>query len=224
MNLRLSQGAPPPCASTSRGRSGGPPYGCQGYGASGYIAPNSTAAGRAQNRRVGCTSCVAGAGGRRYVLLPPCSARWCSCSRGDRRRAGSPCCGAATAPHAAARRRPPRSSAPRSRHRVVLGFEPGDDRSSPTGRHSSATTRPSLRRAIACGIASLGRSTLGAPLIAARDLEPQNLRALDRYRELHEARGPRGFRRAKEAEDVLRGGRRRARHVGHPLDARSAGT
>src|SRR5205814_3978615 len=37
---------------------------------------------------------------------------------------------------------------------------------------------------------------------------PQNLRALDRYRELNaKLADPRGFKTAKEAEDVLRGGK-----------------
>ena len=53
MNLRLSQGR----AAAVRfylARKGVPPARmvAKGYGASGYIAPNSTAAGRAQNRRV----------------------------------------------------------------------------------------------------------------------------------------------------------------------------
>src|SRR5207244_7714215 len=51
-------------------------------------------------------------------------------------------------------------------------------------------------------------STLGAPMIALVSPSPQNLRALDRYRELNaKLADPRGFKTAKEAEDVLRGGK-----------------
>src|SRR5438445_783262 len=54
----------------------------------------------------------------------------------------------------------------------------------------------------------LGHSTLGAPMIALVISSPQNLRALDRYRELNaKLADPRGFKTAKEAEDVLRGGK-----------------
>src|SRR2546422_11187898 len=54
----------------------------------------------------------------------------------------------------------------------------------------------------------VGHSTLGAPLIALVISSPQNLRALDRYRELNaKLADPRGFKTAKEAEDVLRGGK-----------------
>src|SRR5881296_1891148 len=54
----------------------------------------------------------------------------------------------------------------------------------------------------------LGHSTLGAPLIALAISSPQNLRALDRYRELNaRLADPRGFKTPKEAEDVLRLGK-----------------
>src|SRR5216117_1566882 len=54
----------------------------------------------------------------------------------------------------------------------------------------------------------LGHSTLGAPMIALVISSPQNLRALDRYRELNaKLADPRGFKTAKEAEDVLGGGK-----------------
>src|SRR5438067_841056 len=108
-----------------------------------------------------------------------------------------------------ARRRPPPITAPRiPTPRSVLGLEPGDDR--------KLADWPSLVRYYqALAPASdrmryreLGHSTLGAPMIALVISSPQNLRALDRYRELNaKLADPRGFKTAKEAEDVLRGGK-----------------
>src|SRR5882724_7702275 len=125
---------------------------------------------------------------------------------------------AAPAPPAAAqqprrtpppRRRPPSITAPRiPAPRSVLGFEPGDDKKLadwPTlVRYYQALASASDRMRYR----ELGRSTLGAPLIALVISSPQNLRALDRYRELNaKLADPRGFKTAKEAEDVLRGGK-----------------
>ena len=108
-----------------------------------------------------------------------------------------------------ARRRPPPVTAPRiPTPRSVLGFEPGDDRKLadwPTlVRYYQALASASDRMRYR----ELGHSTLGAPMIALVISSPQNLRALDRYRELNaKLADPRGFKTAKEAEDVLRGGK-----------------
>src|SRR2546428_3018818 len=108
-----------------------------------------------------------------------------------------------------ARRRPPPVTAPRiPPPRSVLGFEPGDDRKLadwPTlVRYYQALASASDRMRYR----ELGHSTLGAPMIALVISSPQNLRALDRYRELNaKLADPRGFKTAKEAEDVLRGGK-----------------
>src|SRR5260370_28937336 len=125
---------------------------------------------------------------------------------------------AAPAPPAAAqqprrtpppRRRPPSVTAARiPTPRSVLGFEPGDDR-------KLADWPTLLRYYQALAAASdrmryreLGHSTLGAPLIALVISSPQNLRALDHYRELNaKLADPRGFKTAKEAEEVLRRGK-----------------
>src|SRR5256886_12495303 len=108
-----------------------------------------------------------------------------------------------------ARRRPPSVTAPRiPTPRSVLGFEPGDDRKLadwPTlVRYYQALASASDRMRYR----ELGHSTLGAPMITLVISSPQNLRALDRYRELNaKLADPRGFKTAKEAEDVLRGGK-----------------
>src|SRR5438128_5118365 len=108
-----------------------------------------------------------------------------------------------------ARRRPPPVTAARiPTPRSVLGFEPGDDRKLadwPTlVRYYQALASASDRMRYR----ELGHSTLGAPMIALVISSPQNLRALDRYRELNaKLADPRGFKTAKEAEDVLRGGK-----------------
>src|SRR2546428_7732477 len=108
-----------------------------------------------------------------------------------------------------ARRRPPPVTAPRiPSARALLGFEPGGDRKladCPTlVRYYQALASASDRMRYR----ELGHSTLGAPMIALVISSPQNLRALDRYRELNaKLADPRGFKTAKEAEDVLRGGK-----------------
>src|SRR5947209_15783962 len=108
-----------------------------------------------------------------------------------------------------ARRRPPPVAAQRiPTPRSVLGFEPGEDRKLadwPTlVRYYQALAAASDRMRYR----ELGHSTLGAPLIALAISSPQNLRALDRYRELNaRLADPRGFKTPKEAEDVLRGGK-----------------
>src|SRR3989449_4983912 len=103
-------------------------------------------------------------------------------------------------------RRPPRSTPFPTRRSSDL--EPGDDRKLadwPTlVRYYQALAAASDRMRYR----ELGHSTLGAPLIALVISSPQNLRALDRYRELNaRLADPRGFKTAKEAEDVLRRGK-----------------
>src|SRR5947208_378819 len=107
------------------------------------------------------------------------------------------------------RRRPP----PVTAHRIptprsILGFEPGDDRKLadwPTlVRYYQALASASDRMRYR----ELGHSTLGAPLIALAISSPQNLRGLDRYRELNaKLADPRSFKTARESEDVLRDGK-----------------
>src|SRR5256714_13298740 len=107
------------------------------------------------------------------------------------------------------RRRPPPVTAkgiptPRS----VLGFEPGDDRKLadwPTLVRYYQTLAAASDR---MRYRELGHSTLGAPLIALAISSPQNLRALDRYRALNaKLADPRGFKTARETEEVLRDGK-----------------
>jgi len=103
------------------------------------------------------------------------------------------------------RRRPPAAAARIPTPRSVLGFEPGDDRKLadwPTlVRYYQALAGASDRMRYR----ELGHTTLGAPLIALVISSPQNLRRLDRYRELNaRLADPRGFKTAKDAEEALR--------------------
>ena len=116
----------------------------------------------------------------------------------------------------ATRRRPPsspargRAAAPAATPspRAVLGFEPGDDR--------KLADWPTLLRyyqGLAKGsdrvrYRDLGKTTLGAPLIALVFSSPQNLRRLDAYRRLNATLAdPRTLRSTSEAADALRNGR-----------------
>ena len=103
------------------------------------------------------------------------------------------------------RRRPPAAAARIPTPRSVLGFEPGDDR-----KLADWPTLVRYYQALA-GVSDrmryreLGHTTLGAPLIALVISSPQNLRRLDRYRELNaRLADPRGFKTAKDAEEALR--------------------
>src|SRR5205807_4320096 len=54
----------------------------------------------------------------------------------------------------------------------------------------------------------LGRTTLGAPFIALAISSPQNLRLLDRYRELNaKLADPRAAKRPQDVEEALRTGK-----------------
>src|SRR5437879_1877449 len=103
------------------------------------------------------------------------------------------------APAAAARIPPPRA---------VLGFEPGDDRKLadwPTlVRYYQALAKASDR----IRYHELGRTTLGAPFVALAISSPQNLRLLDRYRELNaRLADPRAPKRTQDVEEALRTGK-----------------
>lgn len=110
------------------------------------------------------------------------------------------------APRRARRAPAPRPTIPTPRS--VLGFEPGDDR-------KLADWPTLLRYYQALGTTSdrvryreLGRTTLGAPLVALVISSPQNLRRLDHYREVNaRLADPRGFKTPKEADDALRDGK-----------------
>ena len=115
----------------------------------------------------------------------------------------------AARPPAPSRRRPapvapPRIPAPRA----VLGFDPGEDRRLadwPTlVRYYQALAKASDR----VRFHELGRTTLGAPFIALAISSPQNLRLLDRYRELNaKLADPRAAKRPQDVEEALRTGK-----------------
>src|SRR5205085_4972837 len=114
---------------------------------------------------------------------------------------------------APARRRPPPPSPATAAARIpppraVLGFEPGDDRKLadwPTlVRYYQALAKASDR----VRYHELGHSTLGAPFVALAISSPQNLRQLDRYRELNaRLADPRGAKRPQDLEEALRTGK-----------------
>ena len=90
----------------------------------------------------------------------------------------------------------------------VLGFEPGEDRKLadwPTlVRYYEALARASDR----VDFRELGRTTLGAPFVALVISSPQNLRRLDRYRQLNDRLAdPRTVRSPRETQEALRDGR-----------------
>ena len=110
---------------------------------------------------------------------------------------------------AAARRQPAPAAAARiPPPRAVLGFEPGDDRKLadwPTlVRYYLALAKASDR----VRYHELGHTTLGAPFVALAISSPQNLRQLDRYRELNaRLADPRGAKRPQDLEEALRTGK-----------------
>src|SRR5437879_8887057 len=110
---------------------------------------------------------------------------------------------------APASRRPAPAAAPRiPPPRAVLGFEPGEDRKLadwPTlVRYYQALAKASDR----IRYHELGRTTLGAPFVALAISSPQNLRLLDRYRELNaRLADPRAPKRTQDVEEALRTGK-----------------
>ncbi len=92
--------------------------------------------------------------------------------------------------------------------RSVLGFEPGDDRKLadwPTLlRYYQALAGASDR----VRYHELGKTTLGAPLVALVISSPQNLKRLDRYRQLNaKLADPRTLQTPRETQEALREGR-----------------
>src|SRR6266540_3263379 len=105
------------------------------------------------------------------------------------------------APRAAA----PQRALPIPTPRSVLGFDPGDDRKLAEWpvlvRYFQALARASDR----VDYRELGKTTLGAPFAALAISSPQNLRQLDRYRQINaRLADPRGFRTSREAQEALR--------------------
>jgi len=92
--------------------------------------------------------------------------------------------------------------------RSVLGFEPGDDRKLVEWpvlvRYFEALAKASDR----VDYRELGKTTLGAPLIALAISSPQNLRRLDYYRQVNaELADPRSFHTSRAARDALQNGK-----------------
>src|SRR5207248_482102 len=91
--------------------------------------------------------------------------------------------------------------------RAVLGFDPGEDRKLadwPTlVRYYQALAKASDR----IRYRELGHTTLGAPFLALAISSPQNLRLLDRYRELNATLADPRARRAQDVDEALRSGK-----------------
>ena len=110
------------------------------------------------------------------------------------------------------RRRPVASPAAPASHipapRTVLGFEPGEDK-----RLADWPTLVRYYRALAAAsnrvrYHELGKTTLGAPFVALAISSPQNLKRLERYRELNaRLADPRTIKTNGEAQEALRDGR-----------------
>src|SRR5207249_3548978 len=105
-------------------------------------------------------------------------------------------------------RRAPASVARVPTPKWVLGFEPGEDRRLADWpallRYYQALAKTSDR----VRYRELGKSTLGAPFVALLISSPQNLKSLDRYRQLNaRLADPRTIRNNREAQEALRDGR-----------------
>src|SRR5881227_1608502 len=91
--------------------------------------------------------------------------------------------------------------------RAVLGFDPGEDRKLadwPTlVRYYQALAKASDR----IRYRDLGHTTLGAPFLALAISSPQNLRLLDRYREVNATLADPRARRAQDVDEALRSGK-----------------
>jgi len=92
--------------------------------------------------------------------------------------------------------------------RSVLGFEPGEDRKLAEWpvlvRYFQALARASDR----VDFRELGKTTLGAPFIALVISSPQNLRDLERYRQINASLAdPRGFRTSRAAREAVQNGK-----------------
>src|SRR2546421_10671391 len=112
---------------------------------------------------------------------------------------------------APARRRapppPPTAAARIPPPRAVLGFDPGEDRKLadwPTlVRYYQALAKASDR----IRYHELGHTTLGAPFVALAISSPQNLRLLDRYRELNARLADPRAKRPQDVEEAVRSGK-----------------
>jgi hypothetical protein len=105
-------------------------------------------------------------------------------------------------------RRPPPQRAAIPTPRWILGFEPGDDKKLAEWpllvRYFQALARASDR----VDYRELGKTTLGAPFVALAISSPQNLRQLDRYRQINASLAdPRGLRTTRAAAEALRNGK-----------------
>src|SRR5881392_1188487 len=105
-------------------------------------------------------------------------------------------------------RRAPASVARVPTPKSVLGFEPGEDRRLADWpallRYYQALAKTSDR----VRYRELGKSTLGAPFVALLISSPQNLKSLDRYRQLNaRLADPRTIRNNRETQEALRDGR-----------------
>lgn len=106
----------------------------------------------------------------------------------------------------------PRRPAPRRAvipaPRSILGFEPGEDRKLAEWpilvRYFQALARASDR----VSYRELGKTTLGAPFVALVISSPQNLRQLDRYRQINAGLAdPRTLQTTRAAQEALRSGK-----------------
>jgi len=92
--------------------------------------------------------------------------------------------------------------------RSILGFEPGDDRKLVEWpvlvRYFQALAKASDR----VDFRELGKTTLGAPFVALVISSPQNLRELDRYRQINASLAdPRSLRTSAAARDAVKNGK-----------------
>ena len=109
-------------------------------------------------------------------------------------------------PPAAAPRRPTAVAIPTPRS--ILGFEPGDDRKLAEWpvlvRYYQALARASDR----VDYRELGKTTLGAPFVALVISSPQNLRQLDRFRQINAGLAdPRTLRTSRAAREAVQNGK-----------------
>jgi hypothetical protein len=109
-------------------------------------------------------------------------------------------------PPAAAPRRPP--AAPIPTPRSILGFEPGEDRKLAEWpvlvRYFQALARASDR----VDYRELGKTTLGAPFVTLVISSPQNLRQLERFRQINAGLAdPRTLRTSRAARDAVQNGK-----------------
>src|SRR6266576_4742801 len=113
---------------------------------------------------------------------------------------------------APARRRPPPPSPPTAAARIpppraVLGFDPGEDRKLADWRTLVRYYQALAKASDRIRYHELGHTTLGAPFVALAISSPQNLRLLDRYRELNAKLADPRAKRPQDVEEALRSGK-----------------